>query len=107
MERNPDTKVSVRARTPIDTAKLLGFSNEEARLMEIRVVLRQKIREAMKKQNLTHEQLAQLAGTSRARITRLTNDGKEPVTIDFLIKLLGALGYETSIKLSKSKKKSA
>jgi len=93
----------VIAKTPRETGKLLGFSDEESRLMEMRVLVREKIRNEMKKQKLTHEKVAKMVGTSRARITRLANSYPEPVTLDFLIKVLSVLGLKTELKFSKAK----
>jgi len=95
--------IIVKAKNPKETANLLGFSDEEARLMEVRIKIRQKIKDEMKKQNITHESLAKKVGTSRARISRLANNSPEPVTIDFLIKVLSALGLKTELKFSKAR----
>lgn len=71
----------------------LGLSSDDLYYMKLKAHLYQMAAEAVEASGLTHEEIAKLVGTSRARITRLAKLAENSISIDFLIKLTNAL-YE-------------
>ena len=57
----------------------------------------------MKREELTHAEVARRAKTSRTRITSILNLNLQHVTTDLLIRILGALGYEVKLSVSRSR----
>lgn len=89
-------------RNAYELAELLGLSPADAVEMEVRSELNDKIIEIVKKHNLTHAQVAKLAGTSRTRITAILNRNTHQVSTDLLIRVLGSLGVRTKVSFSKA-----
>ncbi len=65
----------------------LNLSEIDAYLMNIKSKLYIKAAKLIKSSARTHEQLAKELGTSRARITRLSNMGEASVSLELLIKI--------------------
>lgn len=76
----------------------LGLSDVDAYLMELKSNLYQKAAKEIKSSDLTHQEIAKLVGTSRARITRLANMGENNVSIELLIKVIGSIEKEIPLK---------
>ena len=85
-----------------DLAKALDLSQADAVEMDIRSDLNNKIIEIVKKENLTHEQVAGLAHTSRTRITAILNRNTHEVSTDLLLRILTNLGYKAKLTFSKA-----
>lgn len=69
----------------------LNLSEIDAYLMEIKSKLYIKAAKLIKSSEMTHEQMARAMGTSRARITRLSNMGEASVSLELLIKICAVL----------------
>jgi predicted XRE-type DNA-binding protein len=65
----------------------LNLSEIDAYLMDIKSKLYLKCAKLIKNSEFTHEQRAKIMGTSRARITRLSNIGEASVSLELLIKI--------------------
>ena len=89
-------KISKYARK---LANDLGLSDVDAYIMELKANLYTKTSELIKESNLTHEQIAERVGTSRARITRLANMGENNVSIELLIKVIATIDEKIPFKL--------
>ena len=94
---------SVIARNGSELAKVLGLKPSAAYEWEVQADLLAKLREVVIKCKLTHEQVAKKAKTSRTRITSILNANLEHVSTDLLIRILGSLGYEVSVSVTKAK----
>lgn len=90
------------AKNAAQLATLLGLSKAEGVEMDIRSELNDKIVDVVKKEGLTHEQVAQLAQTSRTRITAILNRNTQEVSTDLLLRILTCLGYKAKITFSKA-----
>lgn len=86
MKKN--NKVSKQAKQLADD---LGLSEVDAYLMELKAKLYKKSAHLIKTSELTHEEIAKKTGTSRSRITRLSNHGENSVSIELLLKLIATL----------------
>jgi len=87
----------VVTRTAEELAKTLGLGPEVGAEIELRSVLNSKIVEAVRKKGLTHAQVANLARTSRTRVTAIMNRNTKDVSTDLLLRVLYALGYTAKI----------
>jgi predicted XRE-type DNA-binding protein len=90
-------KVSKEA---LKLAKDLGLSEVDAYMMELKANLYIKSAELIKKSNKTHEQIAKEVGTSRARITRISNKGEGSLSIELLLKIIVCIEGKAAIKIA-------
>ena len=81
-------------------AEELGLSEVDAYIMELKAKLYSKSAELIKASKLTHEQIAKLIGTSRSRVTRISNHAENNISIELLIKLIAVLEGKISIKFA-------
>jgi predicted XRE-type DNA-binding protein len=81
-------------------AEDLGLTEVDAYIMELKARLYTKSSELIKASKLTHEEIAQLIGTSRSRINRIANKGENNVSIELLLKLIAVLEGTTAIKVA-------
>jgi len=79
-------------------AEDLDLSPVDAYLMHLKSQLYQKCAELINESQLTHEEIAGLVGTSRARITRLANMGESSVSLELLIKVIAILEDKVPLK---------
>ena len=69
----------------------LGLTEEEEKYIELRLILRETVRESRKEKQLTQEELAQKVGSNQSRIAKM-EAGDNSVSIDFIFRSLFALG---------------
>jgi predicted XRE-type DNA-binding protein len=89
--------------TPEELAAALGLSAAEAKEWQVQHVLLKRLKEIVRRQKITHAEIAKRAGTSRTRVTAILNDDLEHVSSDLLIRILGAVGYRVRVSVSRSK----
>ena len=70
-----------------DVQEFLNLSEEEMKLIEIRIVLGKFLKEQREKNGYTQMQLAREIGSSQSRVAKMEN-GNSNVTIDSLLKSL-------------------
>jgi predicted XRE-type DNA-binding protein len=91
------------ARNLTELAEVLGLSPAQAAEIEVRSDLCDKLISVALREGLTHARIAQLAGTSRTRVTAILNHNLQGISPDLLLRILGSLGYRARITLSKAK----
>ena len=96
------TKKKVISKSSKQVAKSLGLSNADAIDWEIRYNITNKIIEIVEKKALTVTQVAKMAGTSRARITKILKGDSIGISLDVLVKIVASLGQEVKINFKKS-----
>ena len=69
----------------------LGLDKADALIMDIKSKLYKQAASAINKSKDTHAKIAEKIGTSRARITRISNMGENSISIDLLIKIIFTL----------------
>ena len=99
----PKIKPSV-ASTPEQLAAVLGLSAAEAEEWQVQHVLLQSLKEIVRRQKITHAEIARRAGTSRTRVTAILNDDLEHVSSDLLIRILASLGYRVRASVVRARK---
>ena len=88
---------AIVTRTAAQLAKEFGLSPVDGAEIELRSALNSKIIEAVRRKGLTHAQVAQLARTSRTRVTAILNRNTRAVSTDLLLRVLYVLGYTAKI----------
>lgn len=86
------------ARNARELAAVLGLTPAEGLEMEIRSDLNDKIIEVVTRKGLTHTQVAQLARTSRTRITAILNRNTHDISTDLMLRVLASLGVEARLR---------
>lgn len=79
-------------------AEDLGLDPVDAYIMDLKAKLYSKSAELISSSKLTHEEIATIMGTSRARICRISKMGEINVSIEILIKIIATLENEAPIK---------
>lgn len=97
MKRNSKVLVARNAR---ELGDLLGLDPVDALEMEFRAQLTKKIMDAVKRQKLTHAQVASRAKASRTRVTAILNGNTSGMSTDLLLRILYSLGYKTKVSFS-------
>lgn len=92
-------KVAKNAR---ELARLLGLDAADAVEIEVRSALNDKIIEIVERKGLTHANVAELAKTSRTRVTAILNRNTHNVSTDLMLRILGSLGYRAKLSFSKA-----
>ena len=85
-----------------ELSKLLGLSEAEGIEAEIKADMMKKIRDLVKKDGLTHKQVADRSGVGRTVVTQIVNCSIQRITIDRLLKVLISLGVSPVIKYKKA-----
>ena len=88
----------VVARNARELADVLGLTPAEGLEMEIRSALNDKIIEIVTRKSLTHSQVAQLAHTSRTRITAILNRNTHDISTDLMLRVIASLGVEAKLR---------
>jgi len=94
----------VVAKTPEALAEALGLSAAEAKEWRVQHALLQNLKEVVRKEKMTHAEVAKRAGTSRTRVTAILNDNIDEVSSDLLIRILGSLGYRVTVSVRRAAK---
>ncbi|MGB7436697.1 MAG: XRE family transcriptional regulator [Candidatus Acidiferrum sp.] len=92
----------VVTRTAKELAKALGLSPAEGTEIELRSDLNAKIVTEIKRRGLTHAEVAQLARTSRTRVTAIVNRNTKDISTDLLLRVLQALGWTARVRFERA-----
>ena len=84
----------IKLKNQRDISKLLELSPEDCIEIEFRTQLCFKISQIVKKQGLTHAEVAKKCNASRTRITAIVNGSTKGVSTDMLLRILYNLGYK-------------
>ncbi|TWW10443.1 hypothetical protein E3A20_06730 [Planctomyces bekefii] len=89
---------AIVARNSRELAEALGLQPGDAVEMEVRSDLNDMIIKIVEKRGLTHAAVAELAKTSRTRVTAILNRNTHEVSTDLMLRILASLGYRAKIK---------
>ena len=73
------------------TTEFLGLSEEEARYIELKLVLSEHLKKHRIKQKITQDQLAKMMSSSQSRVAKMET-GDPTVSLDLLVRSLLTLG---------------
>ena len=88
------------SKEALQLAKDLDLNVVDAYMMDLKASLYRRCAKAIKNSSLTHSQIATSVGTSRARISRLSNMGENNISMELLIKIVATLEKESPIKVA-------
>ena len=94
---------SIVAKTPEAIAQALGLTVAEAREWQVQYALLKRLQQIIRKEGLTHAEVARLGATSRTRVTAILNGNLDSVSTDLLIRVLAGLGYRVRVSVSHAK----
>ena len=80
-------------------AKDLELSDADAAIMELKSLLYERAAKAIQHSGESHEAVATKLGTSRARITRISNRGENSISIDLLLRIIVVLEKKIPFRL--------
>ena len=89
-------KISQQARK---LAKDLELNEADAAIMELKSLLYERAAQAIQHSGDSHEAIATKLGTSRARITRISNRGENSISLDLLLKIIVVLEKKIPFRL--------
>src|SRR5450432_3178361 len=90
------------ATTPEELAGALGLPAVAVKEWQVQHVLLKRLKVIVRRQQITHEEIARRAGTSRTRVTAILNDDLEHASSDLLIRILASLGYRVRVSVVRS-----
>lgn len=93
---------SVVARNSKELAEAMGLTPADAIEWEIRFSVTNRIIETVNRNRLTVTQIAKDAKTSRARVTQVLKGDSQGISIDVLLRILGAAGQTIRISFAKA-----
>ncbi len=80
-------------------AEDLGLTEADAVIMDLKSKLYSQASKAIKNSKISHERIAEKLGTSRARVTRISNMGESSVSIELLVRIIVTLNKKNPIQL--------
>ncbi len=91
MDREARARLEAAGFRSGDAEDFLGLTDEERRLVELRLEVSRKVRQLRERQRLTQKQLAAKLGSSQSRVAKI-EAGAPDVSLDLSIRALFALG---------------
>ncbi len=98
MKKNPEKKMRFVAKSPQELAEILGLNPSVALEWEVRRNVSSQIVNNFKTMKLKITTVAKRAATSRARVTRILKGDTQGISLDALLRVLGATGQKIEIK---------
>ena len=89
-------------KTSRELADTLGLHPSVALEWEVRSQISKRIIESFNKGDLNVTEVAKLAGTSRARVTKILKAHSIGISLDVLFRVLGAVGDEVKLTFKKA-----
>lgn len=102
MKTKKKTKDRVVYSSVSSFAKGIGVSEARSIESKLKAKLVAAIRREMEKQELSHDQVAKLAGVARTNITGIISGSVTSVTLDRLVRIAAALGLSMDLEIKKS-----
>ena len=93
---------AVWARSTRELAEVLGLADADRVALEVQLELTERIAREVRRLDITHANLARLAGTSRPRVTAILNGNLEGVSTDLLLRLLAALKVRVELRFRRA-----
>jgi DNA-binding XRE family transcriptional regulator len=91
MHESEQTHQTQKARLP--RQEFLGLSDEEAALIDLKILLIEELKTTRLLKGITQQQLAKLIGSSQSRVAMLEH-GRPDVSLDLICRALFAMGID-------------
>ena len=85
-----------------DLADSFGVEPRRTVEAEVKASLTKAIIREVAKQNLTHQEVAELAGVARTTVTGIINGSLQKVSIDRLLRIISAIGLSVQVSVKRS-----
>lgn len=92
----------VTTRNAAELAEALGLERADGIELAVRSALNTKIIEVVQKRGLTHAAVAELARTSRTRVTAIMSRNTKDISTDLMLRVLGALGVTAKVTFGRA-----
>jgi len=89
-----------RNKNATDLANALGLSEDQGSLSQLKAKLTKEIILTIQEQEVTHQEVADLSGVPRSAITGIVNGSLQKVTLDRLVRIIGALGKKIELSIA-------
>lgn len=91
-----------RLKNMEEVAVALGVPSTRGLEAEVKANLTKALIREIDRRGLTHQQVAEMAGLARTTVTGIINGSLQKVTIDRLLRILGAIGLGVELKVKKA-----
>lgn len=91
-----------RYKSMKDFAKAIGLSESRGLEAEVKADLTKALIKEIERQGLTHQEVAEVSGVSRTTVTGIVNNSLQKVTVDRLLRILGAVGLGVEVRIKKA-----
>ena len=85
-----------------DFASSIGVEPLRVAEAEVKSALTKAIIREIDKKNLTHQEVAELAGVARTTVTGIVNGSLQKLSIDRLLRIISAIGLSVHVSVKKS-----
>ena len=92
----------VRVKNTKELVDFLGLNPVDVVEIEFRAKINDKIIDVVKHKALTHMQVAELASTSRTKITAIMNRNTADISSDLMLRVLASLGFVPKVSFRKA-----
>ncbi len=92
----------VTTKNAAELAEVLGLERADGIELAVQSALNTKIVEVVQKRGLTHAAVAELAHTSRTRVTAIMGRNTKDISTDLMLRVLGALGITAKITFGRA-----
>lgn len=97
-DRKRRTRHHPVAHTPEDLGRVLGLSKGDIALMQLKAELSRIAATAVRESALGVNELVELSGVARSKVSAVKNGATVSVSCDLLIKIIGATGTRIRLK---------
>ena len=84
-----------------DFTDAIGLDPARSLEAQLKANLTEALIKEIKRQKLTHEQVATTSGVARSTVTGIVNGSLQSVSIDRLLRILSALGMSVEVKVKR------
>ncbi len=102
MKAKKPTKDQIKFSSVSEFSKSIGVSDARNTEAKLKAKLVAAIRREIDGQDLSHDEVAKLAGVARTNITGIISGSIKSVTIDRLVRIAAALGLSMDLAIKKS-----
>ena len=93
---------SIKFKNLRDLSVSLGLPTSRGLEAEMKATLTKALIREIERRGLTHNQVAELADVSQSTVTGIINGSLQKVTVDRLLRIIGAIGLGVEVRVKKA-----
>ena len=97
MDAEKRRKLEASGYTVGDAADFLGMDDAERAMLELRRTLRREVRRRRVEAGLTQGKLAEMAGTTQAKVATIENEAGKGIGLDLLMRVFSVAGGKLEV----------